>query len=310
LSQERDPQLYAPLAGLRGASPPAPEWFQRAVALEPERRFVDVHGVAIEALGWGRDGAPGLLLVHGNGANADWWRFIAPFFADDYKVAAFSLSGMGQSQWRPSYGDAYFGAEALAVGNSFGLFASTTKPLLVGHSLGSAVSILLAARCGERFSGTVALDMHVAGPNHRWGLGRVPAAQPRSSDNMIDMLARFRFAPPQPCHGLYIADFIARASIRQVNVEGRTAWTWRFDFDDVWLALPKVSCRLALVRGELSTLTSPSQLLAMQRNSPPGTLALSIPAAHHHMMVDQPLALVTALRAIFSAWQVHSPATP
>lgn len=310
----RDPLLYAPLADLHGRSPPAPPWFQRTIALEPERRFVDVQGVAIEALAWGRDGAPGLLLVHGNGANAEWWRFIAPFFADDHRVVALSLSGMGKSQWRPKYSDACFRAEVLEVAESFGLFTTATKPLLVGHSLGGAVSVLLAARCGERFRGTVIIDMYLPGPNHKWGLGRIPSEHPRLSDNVEDMLARFRFAPPQPCHALYIADFIARSSVRQLTIGGRTGWTWQhdpalighFDFDDVWYALPKVSCPLALVRGELSTLTSPEQLLAAQNQAPRGTFALAVPDAYHHVMVDQPLALVATLRSIFAAWQAQS----
>jgi pimeloyl-ACP methyl ester carboxylesterase len=216
---------------------------------------------------------------------------------------------MGNSAWRAQYSAASFRSEALKVAESFGLFADGKKPLLAGHSLGGAVSILLAACCGERFKGAVIIDSHVTGPNHQWGLGRVPVP-PRLSEDVTDMLARFRFAPPQPCRALYIADFIARSSIRRVTAGGVSAWTWKhdpalvghFDFEDVWLALPAARCPLALIRGELSTLTSPSQLRAMRDNSPPGTTALAIPDAHHHVMVDQPLALVTALRAIFAVW--------
>jgi pimeloyl-ACP methyl ester carboxylesterase len=305
----QDSELYAPLAVLRGMSPPAPQWFDWSISSQPERRMVDVGGTAIEALAWGSAAKPGLLLIHGNGANAEWWRFIAPFFAVEYRVVALSLSGMGDSAWRAQYSAACFRSEALEVAESFGLFASETQPLLVGHSLGGAVSILLAARCGERFKGAVILDSHVTGPNHRWGLGRVPVPS-RFSEDVTDMLARFRFAPPQPCRALYIADFIARASIRQVTTGGSARWTWKhdpalvghLDFEDVWLALPEARCPLALIRGELSTLTSPSQLAAMRDNSPPGTMAVTIPDAHHHLMVDQPLALVTALRTIFAAW--------
>jgi pimeloyl-ACP methyl ester carboxylesterase len=305
----RDPELYAPLAALCGVSPTAPQWFDSAIAMEPQRRTVEVDGADIEAMAWGRNENPGLLFIHGNGANADWWRFIAPFFAGDHKVVAFSLSGMGNSTWRARYSDAYFRQEALKVAEAFGLFATPAKPLIVGHSLGGAVSILLAARCGERFKGAVILDSHVSGPNYRWGLGRESGA-PRLSENITEMLARFRFAPPQPCRALYIADFIARSSIRQMTVDGSKGWTWKHDpalighleFEDVWVALTAVRCRLALIRGELSTLTSPYQQRAMRDQSPPGTLALAIPDAHHHVMADQPLALVAALRAIFAAW--------
>ncbi|MEQ1819104.1 MAG: glycoside hydrolase family 15 protein, partial [Terricaulis sp.] len=36
-------------------------------------------------------------------AHANWWRFIAPFFTRDYRVAALDLSGMGDSGKRPEY---------------------------------------------------------------------------------------------------------------------------------------------------------------------------------------------------------------
>src|SRR3546814_12969675 len=64
---------------------------------------LEVSGTAIETLAWGERGKPGLLFLHGNGGHADWWRFIAPFFASDWRVGAISWSGMGRSGWRKSY---------------------------------------------------------------------------------------------------------------------------------------------------------------------------------------------------------------
>src|SRR3546814_1904126 len=67
------------------------------------RSTCEVSGTAIETLAWGERGKPGLLFLHGNGGHADWWRFIAPFFASDWRVGAISWSGMGRSGWRKSY---------------------------------------------------------------------------------------------------------------------------------------------------------------------------------------------------------------
>ncbi len=69
----------------------------------PSAQFIDVRGAAIETLAWGERGKPGLLFMHGNGACADWWSFIAPHFADTHRIAAFSMSGMGGSGWRDRY---------------------------------------------------------------------------------------------------------------------------------------------------------------------------------------------------------------
>src|SRR3546814_6071614 len=62
--------------------------------LAPERGTCEVSGTAIETLAWGERGKPGLLFLHGNGGHADWWRFIAPFFASDWRVGAISWSGI------------------------------------------------------------------------------------------------------------------------------------------------------------------------------------------------------------------------
>ena len=85
------------LAPFHGEKPVAPQWFNDAIARAPVRTFTDVRGAAIETLAWGEHGKPGLLFLHGNGASADWWSFIAPFFAETHRVAAFSMSGMGGS---------------------------------------------------------------------------------------------------------------------------------------------------------------------------------------------------------------------
>ena len=78
----------APLAAFRGQKPPAPAWFERVVAIEPERSFVAVDGARVETLAWGERGKPGLIFLHGGAAHADWWSFIAPFFARERRVVA------------------------------------------------------------------------------------------------------------------------------------------------------------------------------------------------------------------------------
>jgi len=82
----------------QGKEPDAPKWFTDAIAQEPERSFVTSLGTQIEVLTWGEIGKPGLLLAHGNSAHADWWSFIAPYLAQDFRVASMSLAGMGASE--------------------------------------------------------------------------------------------------------------------------------------------------------------------------------------------------------------------
>src|SRR5215469_10262550 len=112
------PEIASPLARFNGVRPPAPAWFKEALASEPEVNLVPVSGARIELLTWGERGKPGLIFVHGNSAHARWWSFIAPFFAEDYRVAALSLSGMGGSDWREAYGFDLFAEEIYACGQA------------------------------------------------------------------------------------------------------------------------------------------------------------------------------------------------
>ena len=87
--------IPAPLVAFAGAKPPAPKWFVDALAVEPERSSHQGAGVTIETLAWGERGKPGLLLLHGGSAHADWWSHLAPFFAASHRVVASSWSGEG-----------------------------------------------------------------------------------------------------------------------------------------------------------------------------------------------------------------------
>ena len=89
-----DAQLEVALASLR-----ATLWREEAVAAPYRTTFVESDGAKIHYQSWGDASKPGLLLVHGNGAHAHWFDFIAPYLTHDYHVVAMTLSGMGDSGW-------------------------------------------------------------------------------------------------------------------------------------------------------------------------------------------------------------------
>ncbi|ATC33181.1 alpha/beta hydrolase [Caulobacter vibrioides] len=295
------------LAPFMGAPPPAPPWFDAAIADAPTRSMIPVEGANIELLTWGEVGKPGLLLLHGNGAHADWWSFIAPFFAKDWRVAAISWSGMGGSDWREAYTAELFAAEIFAAVEAAGLEAGGVKPVIVGHSFGGFPTLYCAARHADRLRGAILLDTTIQPPEKRW-----KGPPPRSGKGapvyatQEEALARFRLAPPQGCENLYIADFIARRSLKETP----DGWTWKFDPDlwrnfkmpDLGDLLPEVACPTALTWGERSNLMTDETLAYMVGRMPESVLKLAIPDADHHVMVDQPLACVAGLRGLLARW--------
>ena len=115
-------------------------------------------GSRLEVLTWGEIGKPGLLFVHGNSAHADWWSFIAPFFAEHYRVASMSLAGMGASDWRETYSFGDFAEDAEAVARATGLYDGGRKPTYIGHSFGGGLVFFAAARLPERMHAAVMVD--------------------------------------------------------------------------------------------------------------------------------------------------------
>ena len=316
----KDPALYSPLARFEGRAPEAPGWFSDAVARKPCESRIDAAGAQIELLTWGDPGKPGLLLLHGNGAHAGWYRFIAPFFADHYRVAAISWSGMGASGWRKDYTLDNFVAEIMAGTEAAGLYAGIAKPLLVGHSFGSFPLAEAACRHGERFGGIVIVDSPFLTPERREQRRKERGVAPRRPRELQPhriyptleaALARFRLAPLQPCNNLFIADLIAREGLVPAKAaDGSDGWTWRFDpflwrdfhMPDLTGMLGRMKCPAALIRGSRSQLMQDEDFAYTHALMPPGSPRLEIPDAEHHVMIDQPIAFITALSALFAGW--------
>lgn len=289
------------------ADVPAPDWFRRALARSYDERTVVVDGVPIHYLDWGGAELPGLVLVHGGAAHAYWWTFLAPLFADDWHVVALDLSGHGDSGRRDDYSHEAWASEVMAVADAAGF---PGPPVLVGHSLGGMVTIQTASDYGDRLAGAVIVDTPVRRPDpesEEGARGRAFRA-PGIYRDLATALEHFRLIPPQPCDNGYLVDYVARHSLHETDA----GWTWKFDpavFRHTLIPLRDqlrtVGCRVALFRGEHSV-TVPQDTAAymyelMGRNAP----VVTIPEAHHHLLLDQPLAFVAALRTLLADW-AHS----
>lgn len=286
----------------------APDWFRRALADKPEEARVDVLGAPIHYLRWGDPEKPGIVLVHGGAAHAHWWSFIAPLLTSQYHVVALDLSGHGDSGRRSEYRREVWADEVMAVARHARIVGA---PLLVGHSMGGIVCIGAAARFGDRLAGAIIVDSPVRRPDPESEEGTRGRAfrNPKTYGDFETAVAKFRLIPPQPCENPWILDHVARHSLHRTPA----GWTWKFDPVVFRRATPEaiaenlsqVRCRVALFRGELSDLVTPDvadyMYELLDRNAP----LVEIPQAHHHLLLDQPLAFVSALRAILADWE-HS----
>ena len=134
------------------------------------------------------------------------------------------------------------------------------------------------------------------------------ANRPRSlHPDRETITSRFRFIPEQPNVHPLVVDHIVGKSVRQV--EG--GWTWKFDpsvYDHLSMGADQsakfqaLPCRSAVVLGENST-SEGVQHGAYMAGLKGGALPIfSIPGAYHHLMLDDPLAVVAAVKATLLNW--------
>ncbi|WDI31449.1 alpha/beta hydrolase [Hyphococcus flavus] len=319
---KKSDDLIRPLAHLGGDRPPAPEWFEKAINAPCEEASVTVEGAEIKYTAWGEEGRRGLLFVHGGRAHRNWWRPFAPFFAQNRRVAALDLSGMGDSDWRDKYSLDLLVSEVFSVIDAAGL-ASRGRPIVVGHSFGGWVTLAAVEREGERLGGAVVVDSPLGVPDPHEGYTVVKAKPANPDDKRTarvyatkeEPITRFRLLPNQPGEHLYLLDYIAREGLRPApmpNGEGE-GWTWKFDpgpkstfeihFERDLLRAAR--CPLAFIYGEKSMFAQGDGIAHLESQARGRSPFVTIPDAYHHLMMDQPMAFISTLRTLLSAWPVR-----
>ena len=66
--------------------------------------------------------------------------------------------------------------------------------------------------------------------------------------------------------------------------------------------LAESKCKKAFMYGEKSLLVDAETLSFVQGLLGEGSPVIGIPEAHHHLMLDQPIAFITGVRGILEAW--------
>ncbi|PJK29905.1 alpha/beta hydrolase [Minwuia thermotolerans] len=290
---------------------PAPDWYHANMADAGEERFVDVDGCAVHYLSWPAKRKPargGLLFVHGGGGHAHWWSFIAPFLAQTHDVASISLSGMGDSGARDSYGADVRVADMRGVIADAGLAGPV---VVVGASFGGFMASRFGQTHGDELAGIIVCDSPLRPPERREeDLNRRPRmGNKRHYESFEEALSRFRLAPAQPCDNEFLVEHIGRHSIKR-EPEG---WCWKWHggamdnsrfgepFDDF---LAEATCRKAYLYGEKSAIVDEQSRDYIRGLIGEDAPMVGIPEAHHHLALDQPLAFVVAVRSLLAGWRL------
>jgi pimeloyl-ACP methyl ester carboxylesterase len=279
-----------------------PAWFSAALAAPATDGGVEVDGARIRYRAWGPRGAPGAVLVHGTAGHARWWDHVAPQLPASMRVVALDLSGHGDSDWRAQYSLDRWAEEVVAVAADGGVSGA---PFIIGHSLGGTVAIRAAARYDGGLAGIVVIDspLYEAPPEPQQTVMGSLFGGERTYPSREAALARFRLVPEQPALP-FVREHIAAWSVTRLD---NGEWGWKFDralFGKMarsWPMVRPADCRAAIIRAQHGMMT-PEMANGLCERLGQAATVFEIPVAGHHVLLDEPLCLVTALRAVLAGW--------
>jgi len=286
------------------APSPLSRWLAYQWAIEPEIGSVDVEGGTVRYRRWrgssaGATPRPGLVFVHGFLAHARWWDHIAPRFRDRFDVIAPDFTGMGDSDRRPAYARRQYSREILAAATHAGL----TDVTLVAHSFGGLCALNAALVSQGLVRRVILIDAHVFRTPKADDERRKPEAE-RHYATAQEAMARYRLRPPAASPVAEIVAYIARHSLRES--EGR--WGWKFDPQimglgndaDLRRAVRTMSQPVDFIHAECSAVIRAAEAAELRAQLRALERFVTIPASDHHIMIEQPVALIAALEGLLN----------
>ena len=278
----------------------SPQWFDLVITTEAESRYVKVNDVQIHYLIWGDSKKPCLFFVHGYGANAHWWDFIAPYFLEEFCVVAIDLSGMGDSDHRETYTQESYCEEMKAVC----IDLQIPSAYFIAHSLGGAIATKAVSIYPTLFKALILVDSVVVVPPDKvrnFAPRRSMIRQEFFYDNLDKAIQSFRLIPPQPCKNDFILKHIAENSFKKsenkwvLKSDGLIMKTYNpQDLTDIFM---NVKCPIYIVYGLMSQIFSKELLdYSVYVGNIPPERVVGIPSAMHHLFIDQPLKFIEEIK--------------
>jgi pimeloyl-ACP methyl ester carboxylesterase len=227
---------------------------------------------------WGNEGAPPLLLVHGNRDHCRNWDWVAEALRDDYHIIAPDLRGHGDSQWMVggNYGLVDYVYDIAQLVHQRGL----APVRIVAHSLGGHVCMQYAGVYPEQVSKLVSvegfgpppafLEKRMATPPQarmrRWvdEVRELAGRTPKHYTSIEEATSRMQEANPQ-----LSPEQARHLTVHGVNQNEDGSYSWKFDnyvratspyfFNaaEMYELWAKITCPTLLIRGTLSWAGNP-----------------------------------------------------
>jgi pimeloyl-ACP methyl ester carboxylesterase len=239
-----------------------------------ESRTVQVDGHGVHYLAEGPANGPAVVLVHGLGANAEYWSNLAPYLAQSgFRVYIPDLIGYGRSERPADFSYSVRDEAGVVVGFMDALGLKQVE--LGGWSMGGWIAVLVAGQHPERVSRLMLFDAA--------GLNAPPtfdtALFTPSTVAQLDELEALLSPQPQP-----IPAFVARDILRNFRRNGwvvqRALATMLTAQDVIDGVLPQLKIPVLLVWGSLDRITPLDRGETMHRLIPQSQLDVFAGCGH------------------------------
>jgi pimeloyl-ACP methyl ester carboxylesterase len=280
----------------------------------PAARRVEINGLGLQYLEWGRPEAPPIVLLHGGGQSAHTWDPCCLIFARRYRCLALDQRGHGDSDWSPA--GAYEIQDHVRDIAGFVDRLALHGPIMVGMSMGGINATAYAVQYASRLRALVSVDV---GPDVQFepvqrlmqGLGAYRHFE--SPDDAAERLSRL---------GARRAKSLLKDTLsRNLRQESEGSWTWKYDprtllglsAEDIlaprkplWGVLCRITCPVLVVRGGDSEIFSKADAAEFARRLPRGTCA-TVSNARHSVQTDNPSGLAEVIMAFDDGLHSRAP---
>jgi len=257
-------------------------------------------------LEWNPAGRVTVVLLHGNSANAWWWAPVAREISHDLRLLALDQRGHGDSEWvrPPAYTPVDYARDlAVFLGHVHG---GAGKPVIVGHSMGGLTTLAFAANHPELARGAVVIDAALTSSRGRDRyLRRLRALPVVTYPDLETARQRFRLMPNE---GGIPAETVHAIAEKSLAITDDKRWTLKFDRESFFGgdginpmdAIKALRFPTLLMRAEMSRIMT-AEATAVARDSNPHVRLITIPASHHHVLLEKPGAVARALEEFIAS---------
>ena len=272
---------------------------------EATDRFVTVDGVRLHLFDYGGgpavgdDTRPVLLCVHGSAANAHWFDYVATDLRADYRLLSLDQRGHGDSAWAADADYSYprYALDLAGLVEQLGY----DDLVLVGHSMGGMVSLAYAATRPAQIGKLVIVDTTMKMSPQRVSMLRGVGDRPgRSYDSQAGYVANYRLRPASAIEHPELVQHLAETGCRQFD-DGQ----WRNKFDrnvyatrvriDGMPFWDEIQIPALYIKGGVSDRMN-DEIEAEIRERCAHIEFSEVPAANHHVTLDNPSGFNRALR--------------